>query len=132
MVLYLKFLRQGLNSAIQKVCALITHQNYWTSKSTNDVLKEELCSCSSITIPYHFSLHPFGEVFCSCDDVSRTSSFSWWVDRTHKVYSPLVKCPQRNMWSQRHFISLRRFSYPLEYIAASAKLLSVFVQSRPT
>ena len=105
MVLYLEFLRQGLNSVVQEMGALIAHQNYWASKSTDNVLKEELCSCSSITIPYCFSLCPFGEVLCSCDDVSRASSFSWWVHRTHKVYSPLVKCAQHNLWLQQHFIS---------------------------
>ena len=39
MMMYLKFLHQGLNSVIQKVCSLITHKNYWTSKSTYDVFK---------------------------------------------------------------------------------------------
>ena len=107
MVLDLKFPRQGLNSAVRKMCALITHQDYWTSKSTYDVFKNELCSCSSITIPYCFGLYPPGEVFCSCDDVSRASSFPWWVDRTHKIYSPLVKFSQRNLWSQ-HISSLRK------------------------
>ena len=131
MVLYLKFLRQGLNSAIQKVCALITHQNYWTSKSTYDVFKNELCSCGSMTIPYYFGLYPSGEVFCSCDDVSRTSLFSLWVDRTQKIYSPFVNYSQCNLWSQQHFISPQMFSYPLEDIATSAKCLSVFMQSRP-
>ena len=105
MVLYLEFLRQGFNSAVQKMCALIAHQNYWTSKSTDDAFKNELCSCSSITIPYYFLLCPSGEVFCSCDDVSRTRSFSWWVDRTHKIYIPFVKCAQCDLWSQWNFIS---------------------------
>ena len=51
-VLYLELFHQGLNSVVQEMGALIAHQNYWTSKSADDVLKEELYSCSSITIPH--------------------------------------------------------------------------------
>ena len=42
MVLYLKFLRQGLNGAIQKMCALITHQNYfkWLDAEFNSTSNE--------------------------------------------------------------------------------------------
>ena len=58
MVLNLEFFCQGLNGVVQEMGALIAHQNYQTSKSTDDVLKEELCSCSSITIPYCFGLYP--------------------------------------------------------------------------
>ena len=105
MVLYLEFLRQGLNSVVQEMGALIAHQNYWASKSSDDVFKNELCGYSSITISYCFGLYPPGEVLCSSDDISRTSSFSWWVDRTHKVYSPFVKCAKRKLQSQRQFIS---------------------------
>ena len=92
MVLCLELFRQGLNGVIQEVCALITHQNYWASKSSDDVFKNELCGCSSIIVSYCFGLCPPGEVLCASDDISRTSAFSWWVDRTHKFYSPLVKC----------------------------------------
>ena len=97
MVLYLEFLCQGLNSVVQEMGALIAHQNDGAAKSTDDVLKKELCSCSSITIPYCFSLFPSGEVLCSNDNISRASALSWWVDRTHKFYIPLVKCTQRNL-----------------------------------
>ena len=99
MVLYLEFFRLGLNGAVQEVCALIAHQNYWASKSTDDVFKNELCSCSSITISYCFGLCPPGEVLYSSDNISRASVLSWWVDRTHKVYSPFVKCMQRDLQS---------------------------------
>ena len=45
MVLCLDFFRQGLNGAIQEVCALIAHQNYWTSKSSDDVFKR---NCAAV------------------------------------------------------------------------------------
>ena len=131
MVLYLEFLRQGLNSVVQEMGALIAHQNYWTSKSTDDVLKEELCSCSSITISYCFGLCPSGKVFCSHDDVSRTCALSGWVDWSHKVNSPFVEYAQCDLRSQRHFIAARWFSYPLADIATSAEVLCVFMQCRP-
>ena len=92
MVLNMKFFRQGLNGLVQEMCALVAHQNYRVAKSTDDVLKKELCGCSSITISYYFGLYPSGEVLCSSDKISHASALSWWVDRTHTVYSPLVKC----------------------------------------
>ena len=125
MVLCLEFFRQGLNGAVQEVCALIAHKNYWASKSSDDVFK---MNCAAVTASQFLTaLVSTHLVRYSVPVMIYLAPVSWWVDRNHEVYIPLVKCMQRNLWSQWHFISSRGFSYPLEDIAASAKVLSVFV-----
>jgi hypothetical protein len=87
-----KFLSQGFNSLINKMCTLITHKDLWASKPGYDVIKYESRSCSCTTVLDCSCLCPSGQILCRSDDVSSSCALPWWVDRSHEVNGPFLKC----------------------------------------
>jgi hypothetical protein len=87
-----ELLSQGLNSFVNEVCTLITHKDLRASKFGYDIIKDESHSCSCTKLFNFSGFYPSGQIFCSSDDVSRSYVPSWWVDRSHKVNSPFLKC----------------------------------------
>jgi hypothetical protein len=47
-----KLLSHSLNSVVNEVSALVTHQNPWASKSSDHLLKQEVCCCLRAAIFY--------------------------------------------------------------------------------
>jgi hypothetical protein len=65
----LKFLSQGFNSLINKMCIVITHQGLQASKPDYDIIKYESCNCSCTTVLECSFFFPYGQLFCCNDDV---------------------------------------------------------------
>jgi hypothetical protein len=87
-----KFPSQCFNSLVDKMCALIAHKDLWASKPGYDIIKYEARNYSCTTILNYSCFYPFGKILCCSDYVSSSCVLSWWVDRSHKVDGPFLKC----------------------------------------
>jgi hypothetical protein len=87
-----RLLSQGFNIFINKMSTLIVHKDLWSSKPGYDILKDELFNCSFTTILNFSCFFPSGQILCHSDDVSSSCVLSWWVDRSHEINGPFLKC----------------------------------------
>jgi hypothetical protein len=69
-VLNFKFLSQGFNGIINKMCTLITREDIWAYKPSYDIIKYEMCSYSFTTVLNRSCFCPSGQILCHNDDVS--------------------------------------------------------------
>jgi hypothetical protein len=52
LVIDFKLLSHILDGIVDKVSALVTHQNPWTSKYGDHLLKQEVCCCLCVAVFY--------------------------------------------------------------------------------
>jgi len=72
------------------VIIAITHQNIWTPKSRQYILKEELFSCCACAILHKLCLCPSSQIL-HCGDNVPHSRLSLGLNRSHKIYHPFLK-----------------------------------------
>ena len=87
-----KFFRQGLHGFIDKVRTSIAHQDFWTSKSGQNLLKDEVRSGICSAILNCLCLGPPSHIISSSYNVTCTCPLSKGVDRSYQIDAPLVKC----------------------------------------
>jgi hypothetical protein len=69
LIMKLKFLGHSLNSIVNEVSALVTHQNPLETKCSDHLLEQEVCCCIYTAIFYWNYFHPYFQVFHRSDNV---------------------------------------------------------------
>jgi hypothetical protein len=87
-----------MDSLIQKVCALITHQHFRAPKSGNHILIDESHNHFCNTILDMHCFEPSGQILCGCDDVAHTCLVHRGTDRSYEVDAPLFERIQCCNW----------------------------------